>query len=106
MPKNRTNERGNKVNHLYKCTRAKTKQVCFTRLATLLEGAGYTFKIFECDFQIISFIGGFCVESWKKNYTKACIKCLTSLKLLLLPVFNDENAKNLSLKWAVAGKVL
>ena len=23
------------------------------RLATLLEGAGYTFKIFECDFQIL-----------------------------------------------------
>ena len=27
------------------------------RLATLLEGAGYLFKIFECEFQILTLFG-------------------------------------------------
>ena len=31
-------------------------------LATLLEGAGYTLKIFECEIQILTIFGGFRVK--------------------------------------------
>ena len=70
-------------------------------LATLLEGAGYNFKIFECEFQKINFLWYFSCKKLDNEYTRACVRSSGSSKLLILLVNNDENVKNVHYKYNV-----
>ena len=62
-------------------------------LATLLKGAGYNFKVFECDFQKNIFLWCFSCKKLDNEYTRACVRSSGSSKLLLLIVNIEESVK-------------